>query len=142
MLSASRYRPAYSPGCGPGRRLPLLKRRPGDASTDDRLVKALGVGLFASYLAFLLTSQGLLEAWTVGTGQPGQVTVRFGNYAHSRHQCDGFDLRDVSPHTRRVICIPASEAAEWPLGTPVVLTGMISPFGIAVDRYWISGVAP
>jgi len=63
--------------------------------------------------------------------------MHLGGYSHSRHGCDGFDLLDAPLTYRRIICIPSDEAGAWPPGTPVILTGVTSPVGIAVERYWI-----
>jgi hypothetical protein len=105
--------------------------------------RALLGGLGGGCLAFLSVQGGALEFWTMAVGAPGKVVMHLGGYnRNTRHDCSGYDLREAPFMLRRVVCASVRYGQEAPPGTPVVLSGTVSPLGVDVMAFSIERTPP
>jgi hypothetical protein len=112
-----------------------VARYPGMSKPASRAV--LG-GVFGALMAFLSVRGGVLEFWTMAFGSPGQVVMHLGHYnGGGRSECSGYDLQEASFFARRIVCASAPYGEEALPGTPVDLSGMVSPFGVEVTSFSI-----
>lgn len=126
--------PQYSQGTA--QRTALVARAPYLANP---LTRALCLGLFTGLAMFEAVSGAGLEIWTRMTGVPTVSVLHLGNYhSSSRYNCAGFDIQEAPLKLHRFVCASFVHGDEPPPGTPVLVRGPASTFGIDVRAFRIA----
>lgn len=117
----------------------LLDRQPDPSfgpGREGRVLRVVFAGLFAGYLVFEGVHGGVLDFLTRMSGKPGEITMHLGEYSNrSRFQCAGFSLLEAPFSLRRGVCAEYRPGEAPPVGTPVILRGQRSRFGINVASF-------
>ena len=111
----------------------------GTEDLEERIVSVVAAAAFAGYLTFE-GSGAALQMWTLAHGKPGELTMQIAGYhGSSRANCAGLALQETPLKLRRVVCVHY-RYDEAPLpGTPIILRGVASPFGVEVQSFQVVG---
>ncbi len=105
--------------------------------------RALIFGLVGVVLGFLSVQTGALEFWTLAFGRPGQTVMHVTEYhGYSRRQCSGYDLKEAPFILHRIICVRFRYDEAPPEGSPIILSGSVSPFGIDATAFQLPAGGP
>ncbi|HTK36334.1 MAG TPA: hypothetical protein VL358_13765 [Caulobacteraceae bacterium] len=103
---------------------------------EKPLSRAVLVGSFTALISFFIIQGVVLYFWTSVFGVPGKMIAHINYYSNgARYECAGFNLQESAFLARRVVCISYRNGDAPARGTPVLLFGRLSPFGLIVSGF-------